>query len=83
MAGVSIGGEGEQLHGGMGEDHLIDDREVLHKRPPDILLTNYKMLDFLLLRPEDKTLWAENTPETLQFLVLDELHTYDGAKARM
>lgn len=79
-AGMYIGGEGEELHGTMGLDHLIDDREALRKRPPDILLTNYRMLDFLLLRPEDKTLWAENSPETLRFLVLDELHTYDGAQ---
>ena len=38
------------------------------------------MLDFLLQRPEDKPLWAANGPETLRFLVLDELHTYDGAQ---
>jgi DEAD/DEAH box helicase domain-containing protein len=79
-AGMYIGGEGEQRHSTMGVDHLIDDRDTLRKRPPDILLTNYRMLDFLLLRPEDKTLWAENSPETLRFLVLDELHTYDGAQ---
>lgn len=80
IAGMYIGGEGEQRHSTMSLDHLIDDRETLRKHPPDILLTNYRMLDFLLLRPEDKTLWAENTPETLRFLVLDELHTYDGAQ---
>jgi DEAD/DEAH box helicase domain-containing protein len=80
IAGMYIGGEGEQRHSTMGPDHLIDDRETLRKHPPDILLTNYRMLDFLLLRPEDKTLWAENTPETLRFLILDELHTYDGAQ---
>ena len=38
------------------------------------------MLDFLLLRPEDRRLWEDNTPQTLQYLVLDELHTYDGAQ---
>jgi hypothetical protein len=37
----------------MGVDHVITDRETLRKHPPDILLTNYKMLDFLMLRPED------------------------------
>jgi len=79
-AGIYIGGQGEQIHTTMSADHLVDDRETLRKHPPDILLTNYKMLDFLLLRPEDKTLWAENNPDTLRFLVLDELHTYDGAQ---
>ena len=38
----------------MGPDHLVDKREALRADPPDILLTNYKMLDFLLLRPEDR-----------------------------
>ena len=79
-AGVYIGGDNPHPHSSMGPDWLIDDREALRKQPPDILLTNYKMLDFLLLRPEDKSLWAGNTPETLRYLVLDELHTYDGAQ---
>ncbi len=79
-AGMYIGGDDGELHRALGPDFLIDDREVLRKHPPDILLTNYKMLDFLLLRPDDKTLWADNMPETLHYLVLDELHTYDGAQ---
>ncbi len=79
-AGMYVGGEAKQLHRTLGPDYLIDDRETLRKHPPDILLTNYKMLDFLLLRPDDKTLWAENEPDTLRYLVLDELHTYDGAQ---
>ena len=38
------------------------------------------MLDFLLLRPEDRKLWRHNGADTLRYLVLDELHTYDGAQ---
>lgn len=78
-AGIFIGGEGEG-HGEMGEDFLIDRKDVLRRDPPDILLTNYKMLDFLLMRPEDKALWRHSGPGTLRHLVLDELHTYDGAQ---
>src|SRR5690606_33539553 len=48
--------------------------------PPDVLLTNYKMLDYLLMRPKDQKLWAHNGPETLRYLVVDELHTFDGAQ---
>ncbi|MFC1642749.1 hypothetical protein ACFL5O_08705, partial [Myxococcota bacterium] len=48
--------------------------------PPDILLTNYRMLDLLLVRPKDRGLWSQNTPGLLRYLVLDELHTYDGAQ---
>ena len=53
---------------------------MLQANPPDILLTNYKMLDFLLLRRKDRDLWAVNQPDTLQYVVLDEFHTYDGAQ---
>ncbi len=59
---------------------VITDRETLRKDPPDILLTNYKMLDYLLIRPKDRQLWAKNTPETLRYVVVDELHTFDGAQ---
>ena len=64
----------------MGPGEVISDKEVLRQDPPDILLTNYKMLDFLLIRPRDQALWRFNTPETLRFLVVDELHTFDGAQ---
>ena len=38
------------------------------------------MLDFLLLRPEDQRLWKDTGPDSVRYLVLDELHTYDGAQ---
>ena len=82
-AGIYIGGGQRSADLGakaMGETNLIENHETLRNNPPDILLTNYKMLDFLLLRPEDRRLWEDNNPETLRFLVLDELHTYDGAQ---
>jgi DEAD/DEAH box helicase domain-containing protein len=59
---------------------VITDRDVLRKQPPDILLTNYKMLDFLLMRAADTPLWAQQRPDTLRYLVVDELHTFDGAQ---
>ncbi len=62
------------------EDSVITHRETMRKNPPDILLTNYKMLDYLLLRGRDKPLWSQNDPETLRFLVVDEMHTFDGAQ---
>lgn len=64
----------------MTEADVITSREEMRRNPPDILLTNYKMLDYLLLRGSDKRLWAKNRPETLQYLVVDELHTFDGAQ---
>lgn len=59
---------------------VITDRATLRKDPPDILLTNYKMLDYLLIRPKDRRLWSKNKPETLRYVVVDELHTFDGAQ---
>lgn len=64
----------------MGESYGITNHQTQQDEPPDILLTNYKMLDYLLLRPQDQRLWRYNTRDVLQYLVLDELHTYDGAQ---
>lgn len=52
-------------------------RADIRQRPPDVLLTNYKQLEFLLVRSEDRALF---TP-ALRYLVLDELHSYRGALA--
>ncbi|MEI7910137.1 MAG: DEAD/DEAH box helicase [Verrucomicrobiota bacterium] len=59
---------------------VITDRETMRADPPDILLTNYKMLDYLLIRPKDRQLWSKNGPDTLRYVVVDELHTFDGAQ---
>lgn len=77
--GMYVGGEGR--HHVMGPRNVVDVNEQIRANPPDILLTNYRMLDLLLLRPKDRELWRYNSPGTLRYLVLDELHTYDGAQA--
>ncbi|MBK7039964.1 MAG: DEAD/DEAH box helicase [Bacteroidetes bacterium] len=66
----------------MGENHIIENRDTIIDNPPDILLTNFKMLDYALLRNNYHNLWNYNFEDSslLQFLVLDELHTYDGAQ---
>ena len=64
----------------MTEEGVITDRETMRSNPPDILLTNYKMLDYLLVRPADAEIWRENAPETLSFVAVDEMHTFDGAQ---
>lgn len=77
-AGLYIGEDGS--HTSMGPDHLIDVKRELQRDPPDIVLTNYKMLDFILLRQQDQKLWHASEPGLLQYVVLDEFHTYDGAQ---
>lgn len=52
------------------------DRERLRKNPPHILLTNYMMLEYLLVRPKDREDIFAN--HRCRFLVLDEVHTYRG-----
>lgn len=59
---------------------VITERDRIREEPPDILLTNYKMLDILLIRARDSVLWRHNEPDTLRYLVVDELHTFDGAQ---
>ncbi|WP_328914379.1 MULTISPECIES: protein kinase domain-containing protein [unclassified Streptomyces] len=54
-----------------------EQRRELRKNPPDILLTNYVMLELMLTRPDDRSSLIRMA-EGLQFLVFDELHTYRG-----
>ncbi|KAB2893776.1 MAG: DEAD/DEAH box helicase [Bacteroidetes bacterium] len=51
-------------------------RQEIIQNPPDILLTNYVMLELLMTRPREKKLIQQ--AQGLRFLVLDELHTYRG-----
>ncbi len=55
-------------------------RRQMRERPPDILLTNYSMLEYLLLRPDDSSLFDDGHGATWRFLILDEAHQYRGAK---
>jgi ATP-dependent helicase YprA (DUF1998 family)/very-short-patch-repair endonuclease len=59
-----------------GQENEEERAEIL-AHPPDILLTNYVMLELMLTRPTEKKIVAA-AQENLQFLVLDELHTYRG-----
>lgn len=51
-------------------------RQEIIANPPDILLTNYVMLELILTRPHEKKL--VEAARGLKFLVFDELHTYRG-----
>lgn len=51
-------------------------REQIQTAPPHILITNYAMLEYTMLRPKDACLFSGTK---LRFLVLDEAHIYRGA----
>jgi ATP-dependent helicase YprA (DUF1998 family) len=60
-------------------------RFEMQKTPPDILITNYSMLEYMLFRPRESTIWSDtrawlraNTENRL-LIVLDEAHMYRGA----
>jgi len=52
------------------------DKKAIIENPPDILLTNYVMLELMLTRPHEAPL--VRAAEGLRFLIFDELHTYRG-----
>lgn len=79
-AGMYVGGRTKNASVVMTADGVITDKDTMLQNPPDILLTNYKMLDYLLVRPKDSTLWKNNNSETLKYIAVDELHTFDGAQ---
>jgi hypothetical protein len=80
-----------RLHTGPDDRELLTRQEMVHgagSRPghaPDVLVTNYSMLEYMLMRPFERPIFAE-TKRWLQqdgaqlLLVLDEAHMYRGAK---
>ncbi|MHA1248542.1 MAG: DEAD/DEAH box helicase [Candidatus Helarchaeota archaeon] len=54
-------------------------REEMRESPPHILITNYAMLEYLLLRPKDCPFFDEPYNKHWKFIVLDEVHVYKGA----
>jgi hypothetical protein len=66
-----------------GQERLVNEllsREEMRATPPHILLTNYAMLEYLLLRPLDVDLFEGEHAGTWRFVVVDEAHVYDGAR---
>lgn len=53
-------------------------REEMRKTPPHVLVTNYAMLEHILLLPQNRGLFSN---ADLRYIVLDEIHTYRGAQA--
>lgn len=54
----------------------IISREEMQRTPPHILITNYSMLEYMMLRPKDDAVFQG---AKLRYIVLDEAHIYKGA----
>lgn len=80
--GISYGvytGSTERRQGERPKDaplELRHDRESFMTSPPDLFLTNYQMLEYLLMRDDGRRIFANHN---VRFIVLDEVHTYRGA----
>jgi superfamily II DNA/RNA helicase len=72
--GYSVSENGRVVHG-----ELVL-RSEMRTTPPHVLLTNYSMLEYLLLRPDDSPLFDDGRAQWWTFLVLDEAHQYRGAR---
>ncbi|SOC43802.1 DEAD/DEAH box helicase [Salinicoccus kekensis] len=60
------------------ENEIIS-REKMKESPPNILISNYAMLEYLLLRPGDEMFFSGPHSKEWKYIVLDEAHTYYGA----
>jgi Lhr-like helicase len=67
------------------EDSELFSREEMQKICPDLLVTNYSMLEYMLLRPIEKSIfeqtgqWLECNHENRFIVILDEAHVYRGS----
>lgn len=54
-------------------------REQMKETPPNILITNYAMLEYLMVRPDDNVFFDGEFAEHWKYIVLDEAHVYSGS----
>lgn len=54
-------------------------REQMKATPPNILITNYAMLEYLMVRPDDNVFFSGEHSGNWKFIVLDEAHVYNGS----
>lgn len=54
-------------------------RDEMIKTPPHILITNYAMLEYLMIRPNENTFFNGMYANHWKFVILDEAHVYSGS----
>jgi len=67
------------------DDPELVTRHEVQEAPPDVLVTNYSMLEYMLMRPLERPIfdctreWLQANPDERILLVIDEAHLYRGA----
>ncbi len=67
------------------EDAELITRHEMHQYCPDILITNYSMLEYMLMRPIEQGIWSrtrqwiESNPDNKILFIIDEAHMYRGS----
>lgn len=69
----------KRVNGSDALDNELLTRAEMEARPPHILITNYAMLEYMLLRATSQKIFKGKYSDKFKFLVLDEAHTYKGA----
>ena len=54
-------------------------RQQMKQTPPHILVTNYAMLEYLMVRPDDDVFFRPQYTQYWKYIVLDEAHVYKGS----
>lgn len=54
-------------------------RQQIKENIPHILVTNYAMLEYLMVRPGDNVFFSEEHSEKWKYIILDEAHVYNGS----
>ena len=70
--------ENEEKRGNIISTNERVSRDEIRANPPHILFTNYSMLEYLLIRPNDYSIFMPKALKNWKFVVLDEAHTYSG-----
>ena len=78
--------DGEFIRGvTMPNDAELFTRHEVHQAPADVLVTNYSMLEYMMMRPLERPVfdqtrtWLEENPDESFLMVIDESHMYRGA----
>lgn len=61
-------------------DNELISRAELRENPPHLLFTNYSMLEYLLIRPNDYSIFEPQRLQNWKYVVLDEAHSYSGSR---